>query len=263
MTAKHVDIPYVQNGTPKQCLDLYIPAGKDFATVLFVHGGSLTSGDRKDKPYPAIAEAFQKAGLGCAIMSYRLANQQPWPAQPQDVASAVAWLKSNLAKHGGDPGKVVLVGHSSGGHLVALVSCEEKYLKDAGLSLKDIAGTVPMGTLLKPQQSLEAIKERFNKTPAFKMFGTPEAYYDAWPRQHLGKHIPPMLMLIAEAERFQPPILADTEEFVAEAKKLGAQADYEVLKDRTHMSTILKMPEAEDATLARVVRFVREVTGKK
>ena len=70
-----LDIPYVPAGGHKQQLDLYVPEGQGFPTVLFVHGGSLTQGDRKDAPYPGIGQAFQQAGVACAVMSYRLAPE--------------------------------------------------------------------------------------------------------------------------------------------------------------------------------------------
>src|SRR6266545_6369889 len=65
-----LDIPYVAGGGAKQQLDLFLPDGKGFPTVMFVHGGSLTEGDRMEAPYRQIGEAFQKSGIGCAVISY-------------------------------------------------------------------------------------------------------------------------------------------------------------------------------------------------
>ena len=71
--------------------------------LLFVHEGSLMSGDRKDAPYAAICRTFQGLGFGCAATNYRLAPAHKWPAQPDDVAAAVGWLKQNIRSFGGDP----------------------------------------------------------------------------------------------------------------------------------------------------------------
>src|SRR5438067_11020396 len=87
-----LDIPFVPGGTHDQQLDLYTPAAAGFPTVLFVHEGSLTSGDRKDAPYAAMCRTFQGLGFGCAATNYRLAPAHKWPAQPDDVAAAFGWL---------------------------------------------------------------------------------------------------------------------------------------------------------------------------
>jgi acetyl esterase/lipase len=253
------DIPYVKDGGHKQQLDLYLPRGNRFATILFVHGGSLTNEDRKDAPYPDIAKSFQHSGVGCALMSYRLGPKNRWPAQPQDVAAGVSWVKKNIAARGGDPRKVFLVGHSSGGLLVALVCSQDTYLKEAGLSTKDVAGCVPIGTLLKAWMSENQIKARFKQVPYFKLFGSPEAFLNSFPYRHVGKNLPQTLILLAEGEQEQPPILADAKEFVAAAKKHGAKAEYEILKDRTHRTTISKMVKPEDPTVLRILRFVKQV----
>lgn len=266
-TRKEVDIPYTAGAGHKQQLDLFLPDSKNFATILFVHGGSLAEGDRKESPYPMIGEAFQKAGFGCAVMSYRLASDGNWPAQPRDVATAFAWVRKNIASRGGDPGKIFLVGHSSGALLVALVSSDEKYLKEFGLSFSDIAGCVPMGALLEDNINTEGVpKERIDRAfandPYLKIFGNLEAFKDSWPMRHINNRMPPFLILIAESERFQPPILASSEKFAAEAKKAGAQVAFEILKDRTHMGTVNKMVTTDDSTLQRIVQFARQVKPK-
>lgn len=261
---KEIDIPYIAGAGHKQQLDLFLPDSKGFATILFVHGGSLVEGDRKEWPYPMIGEAFQKAGFGCAVMSYRLASDGNWPAQPRDVAAAFAWVRKNISSRNGDSSRIFLVGHSSGALLVALASSDEKYLKEFGLSFSDIAGCVPMGTLLEDSLSTGGVpKERIDRAfvndPYLKIFGNLEAFKDSWPMRHINSRMPPFLILIAEAERFQPPILESAETFAAEAKKAGAQAAFEILKDRTHIGTINKMVTTDDATLQRIIQFARQV----
>lgn len=164
-----VDIPYVAEGEHKQQLDLYAPMEKDFPTILLVHGGSLRNGDRKESPFPDICAAFQSAGVGCANISYRLRPDAQWPAPPRDIAAAFAWLKKNIGSRGGNPKKIFLVGHSSGAHMVALVSSDEKYLQEAGYSTKDVAGTVPIGSIMtnvmvkRMEEALKSVPERVAK----------------------------------------------------------------------------------------------------
>ena len=91
-----LDIPSVAGGKHEQQLDLYTPSNADFPTILFVHEGGLTSGDRKDEPYAKMCATFQVIGIGCAATNYRLAPEHKWPAEPNDVAAAFAWLKHSI-----------------------------------------------------------------------------------------------------------------------------------------------------------------------
>ncbi len=105
------DIPYA-NGGDQQKLDLYLPEGKKFATVVFTYGGGWHSGSRKG--VAAIGAKLQSLGYGCALLSHRLAPKDKFPAQIEDVAAGFAWVKQHIAEKGGDPKRVFVMGHSSG-----------------------------------------------------------------------------------------------------------------------------------------------------
>lgn len=98
-------------------LDLY--GGGDGArpVILFVHGGGFWMGDKGDADRWANAAvgrwAAERGWLG-AVMNYRLAPDSQWPAGGEDVAAAVDWLRGNVAAHGGDPDRIVLLGTSAG-----------------------------------------------------------------------------------------------------------------------------------------------------
>ncbi len=133
------DIPYADGGD-QQKLDLYLPAKKDFATVMFTYGGGWHAGSRKS--VTPIGEKFQRLGFGCALLSHRLSPKDKFPAHIEDVATAFAWVKRNSADKGGDPKKIFLVGHSSGAHLSLLLATDAKYLAKHKLGPADIAGVV-------------------------------------------------------------------------------------------------------------------------
>jgi len=255
----------VAGGGHKQQLDLYLPDAAAFPTVLLVHGGSLESGDRKEAPFPALCQTFRDAGLACAAMSYRLFPDHPWPAAIQDVAAAFAWLKQNVATRGGNPARIFLLGHSSGAKLVSLLAADESYLGGHGLSARDIAGCVSMGSILHIEHQLAEVKDRpaeeiaraFEASSEGKLYGRFRAYHDSWAFYHVGRHLPPMLLLVAEGEIEHPPILAHSQDFARAAERAGASVRVEVLKGRTHMSALEKMTEAADATFVLVLSFFR------
>lgn len=264
-----LDVAFVEGGGHDQQLDLYTPAGSGFPTILFVHEGSLTSGDRKDEPYARMCGTFQGLGIACAATNYRLAPAHKWPAQPNDVVAAFRWLKENIGARGGDPERIFLFGHSSGCSLVAIVATDARYLKEQGLSPEDVAGVIPMGCRLNdyvevtdsPPSRYEASWVPPDRVDDYmkreRVFVSLEQRNAAVPAAHVSARLPPTLVLIAEAERFFPPILRDAAEFVGRALAQGADADLAILDDRRHMTAIRMMITADDPAVGKVVEFVR------
>jgi acetyl esterase/lipase len=127
----------------KHRLDLFVPEGlKDAPVLIFVHGGGWTSGDKN--LYSFIGRAFAEQGFVTAVINYRLSPQVQHPAHIEDVARAFAWVYRNIAQYGGNPEKIFVMGHSAGGHLVALLALDEKYLQAHGLTLAAIKGAIPI-----------------------------------------------------------------------------------------------------------------------
>jgi acetyl esterase/lipase len=104
----------------RHLLDLHHPreVGSQSAPILlFVHGGGFVAGD-KSLPgrfyYDNIAAWCAGNGMLGANMTYRLAPQHAWPSAAEDVAAAIDWLREHASKHGGDPERIFLMGHSAG-----------------------------------------------------------------------------------------------------------------------------------------------------
>ena len=127
-------------------LDLYLPKGqKNFPVLFMVHGGAWIKGDKNHLGmYNALGRSFARHGIGMVSPNYRLSPQVQHPEHIRDVARAFAWVHKNIGKRGGSPSEIFVAGHSAGGHLVALLSTDESYLRDQGLSLKDIRGAIPV-----------------------------------------------------------------------------------------------------------------------
>jgi acetyl esterase/lipase len=100
-------------------LDVLAPQGTGAPrpVLLFVHGGGFVAGDkyRPGSPYQDnVALWAVRHGMVGVNMTYRLAPQHPWPAGAMDVGAAVAWVRANIAAHGGDPARIILMGTSAG-----------------------------------------------------------------------------------------------------------------------------------------------------
>jgi acetyl esterase/lipase len=243
---------------PLQRLDLWVTATKQFSTVVFVHGGSLASGDKADEDYGGVCAPFAAAGIGCANVNYRLAPAVSWPAPAEDVGT-----------RGGDPRKLFLVGHSSGAMLVALVGTDERYLARQKLKATDLRGVIPMGSIMWDEELEQALKlhgrsrveAAFGRDPDNRMYANLDTYLNHWPIRHVRTGLPPFLFLIAEGEQEQPPVLKTNKKFVEEARARGNWAEYKVLPGRTHYSAIRKLGEPADPTFAIMRDFVRRLTA--
>jgi len=126
----------------RQRLDLVRPQGVAKTPVLlFIHGGGWSIGD-KSHAAGSKAKWANSKGWAFASANYRLVPQATVEQQAADIASAIAWLRANAARQGLDPDRIVLMGHSAGAHLVALVGTDPQYLKAAGVPMEAIEGVV-------------------------------------------------------------------------------------------------------------------------
>jgi len=136
------DIPYATTHE-RQVLDVYAPAGaKNLPVVFWIHGGGWQSGDKSMvalKP-----RAFMDAGFVFVSINHRLLPTVDMAAITGDVARALGWVHKNIATHGGDPNRLLVMGHSSGGQLAALMCTDDRYAKAEGFSLTVIKGCVPV-----------------------------------------------------------------------------------------------------------------------
>lgn len=119
------DIAYDPAIGRRGLLDVYSPADGvpdgGAPVLLQVHGGGWTIGNKDQQGIPLMQHLASK-GWVCVAINYRLSPRSEWPAHVVDVKKAIAWIRANIADHGGDPDYVAITGGSAGGHLVALAA---------------------------------------------------------------------------------------------------------------------------------------------
>jgi arylformamidase len=152
-------------------LDLFAPttaavAGAGAPVLLFIHGGYWRSLDKSD--FSFIAPAFNAAGALVMVPNYALCPAVSIEHIVLQIAQAVAWAVDHAAAHGGDPSRIVLVGHSAGAHLAAmLLTCRWKEL-DPGLPAQPLLGALAISGLydLEPLRHAPCVKDDLRLTPA-------------------------------------------------------------------------------------------------
>ncbi|HEX7631416.1 MAG TPA: alpha/beta hydrolase [Lacunisphaera sp.] len=124
----HRDLEYGQADGVSLKLDVSVPEGDGpFPVAILVHGGGWGSGDKAGSNHPGdgadISPWFAiltSAKFTWFSINYRLAPAHRWPAQIDDVQTAIRWVKAHAAEFKGDPKRIALFGHSAGGHLATL-----------------------------------------------------------------------------------------------------------------------------------------------
>ena len=114
-------LTYASRGGVDLVLDLYLPSEpirQPVPVIVFLHGGGWSGGTRTTGP--DFRRYFARDGFAMASIEYRLTPSITFPANVEDVRTAVRWLKANAAAHALDPDRICLWGTSAGGHLAAV-----------------------------------------------------------------------------------------------------------------------------------------------
>lgn len=133
--AREADLAYGPD--PRQKLDLYRPdkPRADGKTVIFFYGGSWDSGSKGD--YLFVAQALAASGYTVVVPDYRLYPAVRFPAFVEDGARAVRWTAERV-----DAGKVFMMGHSAGAHIVLMLAANTPYLAAAGVVRTELGGAI-------------------------------------------------------------------------------------------------------------------------
>lgn len=276
-------------------LDVYLPKGKkDYPVVVLVHGGAWMVGDNRCCGlYSTVGEFLASQGIGAVLPNYRLSPKVKHPEHVRDVARAVAWTKNHIGEHGGDPHQLFVMGHSAGGHLVALLASDPRYLKAEGLTSADIKGVIgvsgvysippgktdvelggstPMSIRFDEMSPIRGegpvrgphVRERPGVAVRVNVFGpafgdNAKERADASPITHVRPGLPPFLLL--SADRDLPLLPAMAKEMHEKLLECGCSSQLITIERRNHNSILFKAIEPNDAAARAIVEFMRTQTG--
>jgi acetyl esterase/lipase len=137
--SEHVSEGARYGALDRQRLDVYRPEAPrvDAPVVMFFYGGSWKNGSRGSYSY--VGESLASLGYTVVIPDYRVYPEVRFPAFVEDGALALAWVQTHVPEAASG---VVLMGHSAGAHIAALLALDGRYQQAAGVESALVRGWV-------------------------------------------------------------------------------------------------------------------------
>jgi acetyl esterase/lipase len=228
-------------------LDIYTPDGaKNLPVVLFVHGGAWEFGKRSqvgEKPAFLLANGF------CFVsIDYRMLPQADVATQASDVEKAYAFVRATIAQHGGDPKRIVGMGHSAGCHLIALTGLRGGLPEVAGLLLDDTRA-YDLAALEKDGGMVRAYARVFSNPSQWAAL-SPASYVD-------GRKHPPTFIAYSKA----PGRGEESKAFAERLRATGTEVTVFDGSAYTHMSINSDFGKDGDALTAAALKFLKSTVG--
>lgn len=206
---------------PLQRMDVYLPPGAARAPVLFlVHGGGWRGGDKANPGWLHNKLAhWLPQGVVVVSVNYRLLPEARPDAQADDVAHALAWAQQQAAQWGADPARFVLMGHSAGAHLVALLAGHLPALQAIGVQPVQAAVVLDTAVLDVPTRMAAPRPRLYDQA-----FGSDPGYWKkVSPLEQLRPGTPPLLVVCSS---LRPQVCEHAQQYAGQVQALGGYAQW-------------------------------------
>lgn len=252
---KYGNVSYLENSTSaiqQPTLNIFTPKNKKLnnPVLLFVHGGNWSSGDKKI--YSLLGRNFAKKGITTVIVGYTLSPDANYNDMAIEVAKSVEWTKANISNYNGNPNAIFLTGHSAGGHLVALVGTNPKYLKDnsiiKGIILNDAAG-------LDMKHYLEEFPPTNFSDYLTTWTSDPKEWLNASPIYFLDKNSPPFMIYLGS--KTYESIRVANERFLDKLHTFQPKAQ-PIILDKSHIPMMLQYFLPSSDRYNEIIDFIKK-----
>lgn len=222
--------------------------GQRRPVVIFWHGGRWTYGN-KDQ-YRFVARGLVDAGALAVLPNYALYPAAHLKASMQDVAAAVAFVQQHAAEWGGDPSRVILMGHSAGAQLAALATFDTHWLRAAGA--RPVQGFIGFAG---PYDFLPLTDDDLKD-----YFGPPEDYAASQPINFVAAPAVPAFLVQGRADTSVWP--RNTEHLSLALERVGGRVETLFLDKEGHGDVIARFVASRrkgDPVLAAMANFIHSV----
>lgn len=212
--------------------------------IVFFFGGGWTSG--KVTQFESQARYLAERGMVAARADYRVRSRHMTTPLDcvEDAKSAVRYLRSNAAKLGIDPERIVSAGGSAGGHIAACTALSVGY--DATTEDQNVSSRPNALLLYNPVLDVSTLPKDLQAR-----FSDQQATIDAVsPIKHLTKNTPPALLLFGSDD----PLIAQGEAFVQKSREVGNRVEMFTAEGEKH--GFFNRPPWTEKTTARAAEFL-------
>jgi acetyl esterase/lipase len=225
--------------------------------VVFVHGGGYVRGERSSDTgiYDNVLTWFARQGCVGVNVEYRLAPQSTFPGAVDDVATAMRWVHAHIEAHGGDPARVLLMGHSAGGTHVASYAFDPLLGHLGRHACAVVLVSARLAADVSPENpNADGVRAYFGDDPSMYAVRSPMAYAAC-------SRIP---VMVANAQYENPLLDLYGLEFahrVAVARRCAPW--YLSVRRHNHMSILAHFNTADEAFGREILDFFETATGAR
>ena len=239
----------------RQALDVYAPKREDAPApvAVFFYGGSWDSGRRQD--YGWVGRALAAQGFLTIVPDYRLYPAVRYPSFVEDGALAVRWAVDHAVALGGDPGRIVLIGHSAGAYNAAMLALDDRYLQAAGVDPKAVRA---FAGLSGPYDFLPIDGPITRRT-----FGEAPDLPGTQPGLYASPESPPAFLATGDADTTVKP--RNTRALAAALRAKGATVEERHYPGLNHADTVLALSRpfrGKAPVLAEMTAFLKAEIGQ-
>ena len=235
-------------------LDIYQPTRQSAAplpVIIFWYGGGWVDGGKGF--YRFVGTTLAQLGYVTILPDYRFYPEVRFPAFMDDAARAVLWVQQHAGEYGADPHRIVLMGHSAGAHMAAMLAVNPRYLLQAGANPRDIIGLIGLSGPydLKPN------------TPILNtIFSAPYTSHDWQVLPYVTSQAPPALLIHGGADTLVSP--SNTIDMAAALRARGDHVEMRIYPGKSHADTVaaLSVPARRRApVLQEIAEFMQQLAA--
>ncbi len=214
-------------------LDVYSPeTGTNHPVLIFVHGGGWDSYHKEI--FSPVAMKLIPEQMVVVIPDYTLHPQADYEQMTGDVAAAVSWTLENIDQYGGDPNRVVIVGHSAGGHLAGLTVLDPHFLSLYGHTPAEICGLIGLSGVYDIEAQYAYEQAKGNTAPVMTaVMGGHTNFANASPISYARPDLPKILLIHGSQDPTVPVSIAS--DFQTALQQANAHSELKIYQGADHI----------------------------